>query len=132
MAKKSKSAFSKPQTKSPPDLDHGPIPVPFGWRPSSKSSGYYEFDDGAKPKLRTAHFSDYILAMQEASFHFGIDAPAGKYPKVEELWDYFRGHKRSDGAPFSEREVKSMSTFCRPPKAKDGGAHPQKKRRLTP
>jgi len=84
--------------------------------------------DFAKPVLRTARFSDYILAMQEASFHFGIDAPAGKYPKVEELWDYFRSRKRSDGAPYTEREVKSMSTFCRQPKGKLGGAHPQKKR----
>jgi hypothetical protein len=66
----------------------------------------------AKPMLRTARFSDYILAMQEASFHFGIDAPAEKYPKVEELWAYFRD--------------------CRQPKAKGGGAHPQKKRPLTP
>jgi hypothetical protein len=81
--------------------------------------------DCARP---SANMPEFVVIMLEAIRHFGINQPAGIYPKKNPLIAYFRQRRLSNGSLISLAEAKHLATFCRPVAAKSGG----NKRRVEP
>jgi hypothetical protein len=77
--------------------------------------------DFAQPQIKVTDFPEFIAMQLAAVFHFRIDAKAGVYPKHEELVNYFKKQRLSDGRQVSPNQAKYLATFCRPVAAMMGG-----------
>lgn len=86
-------------------------------------------DEGPLDNARTAeaqmsndendYLPEFIELMLAALDHFGITS--SKYPKKEELVEWFSSQKLPNGENVSPRLADSLATFCRPLNAMKGG-----------
>jgi hypothetical protein len=69
----------------------------------------------------SASYPEFVVMMLEAVRHFRINAPAGEYPKKEDLVSWFKGRRLSSGNYVSPSQAEHLATFCRPVVAMKGG-----------
>jgi hypothetical protein len=98
-----------------------------GWphynSPAPSSPGIVLVRLGEQPKPRPAadgvYLSSFMQLMLEAVQHFEISEE--RWPKKEELEQYFTAQKLPDGTPVSAAQASYLATFCRPLAALRGG-----------
>jgi hypothetical protein len=78
-------------------------------------------EDELKPPPATVgvYLSPFMVLMLEAVRRFEINEQ--RWPKKEELEEYFRAQKLPDGTPISLNHARLLATFCRPLAAMSGG-----------
>jgi hypothetical protein len=126
MAKR-RDVSSRNRNKRPRAAPTSPAVVEL--KASDYSLGSLDF---GKPRMK--EYPEFISILLKAVEHFDIDASGGRYPKKDELVNYFMQHRLSDGRLISPRLAKYLATFCRPVSALKGGINRrgQKGDTLTP
>jgi hypothetical protein len=72
-----------------------------------------------QPATDDSNLSPFMQMMADAIRHFEISEE--RWPKKEELEQYFRAQKLPDGTSVSPNQARYLATFCRPLAALRGG-----------
>jgi hypothetical protein len=88
-----------------------------------------EYDPLPKPALTVtwseANVPEFIAIEMRAMHHFSklglLDRDAGRYPKRDDVIDYYKQQRLSDGSLISPRRARELAPNLRPVEARKGG-----------